>query len=196
MLAVVSDRGSIGVRERGDEALVVDIARGDREALAELYDRYAPILLALGRRILGPAIEAEDVLHDVFVDVWRRAGDYDAGRGRVKTWLVVRMRSRCIDRKRLAWNKRTRGLSERDHARRPAIPGQTLAADAGRLRGAIADLPPAQAQVIELGYFHGLSCSEMAARLELPIGTVKSRLAGAMRKLRARLHPPELEVTP
>lgn len=188
MLALATDSsGSIDAESFGDAELVIDIARGERAALAALYDRFAPIMLALGQRILGNRLEAEDVLHDVFVDVWKRAGDYDPARGKVKTWLLLRMRSRSIDRKRLVWNKRTEGLPEREDSSRAAEPGQGAAADALRVRVAIGDLPPEQAQVVALGYFAGMSCSEMAEQLSVPIGTVKSRLAGAMRKLRARL---------
>lgn len=196
MQAVASTSSdSIDIGHLDDAAIVVSIARGDRESLAALYDRYAAVMLALGTRILGASREAEDVLHDVFVEVWKRAGDYDPSRGRVKAWLFVRMRSRCIDRKRLTWNQRTQALDERDDARPPTAEAQTLAADSDRLRAAISALPPEQAMVILLGYFEGRSCREISEHLHLPVGTVKSRLASAMRKLRDRLDPPHLQVT-
>ena len=83
--------------DEDDVALVRAMAGGDRRALAALYDRHASYLLALGLRILKNRGEAEDLLHDVFLEVWRSAGDYDLNRGRVRTWLVIRMRSRALD---------------------------------------------------------------------------------------------------
>src|SRR5688572_19383456 len=88
-----------------DEALFAGAAGGDADALAKLYDRYASALLAAGERMLGSRRDAEDLLHDVFVEVWQQAGDYDAVRGSVKSWLFLRMRSRAIDRLRLASKK-------------------------------------------------------------------------------------------
>lgn len=90
-----------------DVSDLAEAARGDRPALARLYDRHAPLLLALGVRLLNDRREAEDVLHDCFVELWRHAGDYDPRRASVKTWIAMRMRSRCIDRLRSAsWTRR------------------------------------------------------------------------------------------
>src|SRR5262245_39452125 len=85
-----------------DDSLIVVADGGDASALARLYDRYAPPLLSAGERILKNRRDAEDLLHDVFVEVWQQAGDYDPSRGSVKSWLFLRMRSRAIDRLRLA----------------------------------------------------------------------------------------------
>src|SRR5712692_6603075 len=90
-----------------DPELIERIAGGDRQALAALYDRYASSLLGAGMRTLKQRRDAEDVLHDVFVEVWQQAGDYDPMRGSVKAWLFLRMRSRAIDRLRLAGGKET-----------------------------------------------------------------------------------------
>src|SRR5436190_20568735 len=79
--------------------LVSAVVGGDRAALAGLYDRHAPILLALGARILGDRALAEDVLHDVFLEAWHHAAEFDGGRGTVRAWLITRMRSRCLDRR-------------------------------------------------------------------------------------------------
>ena len=89
-------------RRREDAHLVIAIADGDRDALASLYDIYAPIMLATAHRMMGDRREAEDVLHDVFLEVWRKAGTYDPGRAKVKTWLLLRLRSRVLDRLRSA----------------------------------------------------------------------------------------------
>lgn len=177
------------------------IARGDRPALGRLYDRHAPWLLALGVRLLGDRNEAEDVLHDVMVEVWKHAGDYDPERATVRTWIILRMRSRCLDRLRAAPHARWQSMSDREeevmngggHAPigGPAggADGSHLDAhvDAGRLRGVLAALPEDQRAVIVLGFFEGLSSSEMADELGIPIGTVKSRVRSAMTKLREAL---------
>src|SRR5688572_14887224 len=85
-----------------DVELVVAVARGDRAALGALYDKYAPFLISLALRIVRERREAEDLLHDVFLEVWRSAVDYDPARGRVRTWLAIRMRSRALDRQKSA----------------------------------------------------------------------------------------------
>src|SRR5437879_1266503 len=102
--ATVVRRGGrwASVLDTGDVTLIQGAAAGDRQCLAALYDRYAPALLAIGRRILGDRREAEDLLHDVFLEVWRQAGDYDEARGTVRAWLLMRMRSRALDRRKAA----------------------------------------------------------------------------------------------
>ncbi|NOY91433.1 MAG: sigma-70 family RNA polymerase sigma factor [Deltaproteobacteria bacterium] len=162
------------------------IARGDRDALGRLYDRYAPRMLALGLAILRDRREAEDILHDVFVQVWERAGDYDPRRGRVKTWLYLRMRSRAIDRVRSPAYSKRRALP----TSATWLTGTTTMEERGdhaRLEAALSDLPTPQREVLVLGYFEGLSNSEIASRLSVPLGTVKSRTSAAMAKLRAHL---------
>lgn len=175
-----------------DATELAAIARGDRGALGALYDRYAPILMALGVRLLGERREAEDVLHDVFVEVWKHAGEYDPERATVKTWLVLRMRSRCLDRLRSAGHSRRESLTgreevtlERTRTDKPSAVEDRV--DAGRLRGVLATLPDDQKAVIVLGFFDGLSSSEIAEELGIPIGTVKSRVRSAMSKLRQAL---------
>lgn len=176
----------------GDVDLVSAVARGDRDALGALYDRHAPLLLALGVRIFSDRREAEDVLHDVFVEVWKRAGDYDPGRGSVKTWLALRMRSRCLDRVRSAAYSRARALSDSghgdgdraSHAARADVEG---APDRSRVRAALAGLSDEQREVLELGYFEGLSSAEIAARVGVPVGTVKSRVRIGIGHLRRAL---------
>jgi RNA polymerase sigma-70 factor, ECF subfamily len=171
----------------GDAALVAAIAAGDRRALADLYDLYAGVLLALGLRIVRDRREAEDILHDVFLEVWRTAKDYDPTRGRVRTWLTIRMRSRALDQQKSARVSRNTGdasVLERvaDDASDPAS-----SPDRARVRVALVALPLEQRQVLELAYFEGLSCSEIATRIEAPVGTVKSRVAAGLGKLRHSL---------
>ena len=175
--------------ESSDVRLIVRAASGDRGALGELYDRHAPRLMAIGLRILRDRGEAEEILHDVFVEVWRKAGTYDPSRGTVKTWLSLRMRSRCLDRVKSARRSRTRSSAGDPEPPAPAV-SLAPAEDGGRLRRALDALPEEQRAVLVLGYFEGLTSREMAARLGVPIGTVKSRVKAAMSKLRAALVEP------
>jgi len=143
-------------------------------------------MLALGLAILRDRREAEDILHDVFVQVWERAGDYDPRRGRVKTWLYLRMRSRSIDRVRSPAFAKSRKLPDA-----PAWLGHSVMmedrGDYSRLESALGELPSPQREVLILGYFEGLTHTEIATRLDVPVGTVKSRTFAAMAKLRANL---------
>lgn len=169
-----------------DIALIQAMAAGDRAALASLYDRHASTLLALALRILRNRGEAEDLLHDVFLEVWRSAKDYDLKRGRVRTWLVIRMRSRALDVVKSARVSRRSGDDE-VIGRVVGDDDPSAGPDQARVRHALADLPDDQRTVLELAYFDGLSCSEIAAKIAVPIGTVKSRLAAALSKLRHHL---------
>lgn len=176
------------VQAEGDEDIDVlrSLASGDKQALGVLYDRHSGIMLALGLRIVGVRREAEDLLHDVFLEAWRHAGDYDPRRGSVKTWLLLRMRSRCLDR------VRSHGFSRVDvlvtePVRQGSVEKADRRLDGLRASALLESLPAAQREVLELGYFEGLSFSEIAAHLDIPIGTVKSRVSAAMTKLREDL---------
>ncbi len=171
-----------------DGEIILKVSNGDRPALGRLYDRYASLLLAVGRRIVGDAREAEDLVHDVFLEVWRSAGDYDAARGSVRAWILMRLRSRALDRKKSPRVTRQIALTEEAAASLVAVSDDPqLAPDRARVRRALAELPPEQRAVLELGYYEGLSSSEIATRVEAPIGTVKSRVAAGLAKLRAGL---------
>jgi RNA polymerase sigma-70 factor (ECF subfamily) len=173
--------------DHDDVLLVRAIAGGDRPALARLYDRYASVLLALALRIIRDRREAEDLLHDVFLEVWRSAKDYDVTRGRVRTWLIIRMRSRALDVTKSARVSRRSGDAEAIIDRMPADSDVSGSPDRQRVRAALAELTTEQRQVLELAYFDGQSCSEIAEKVGIPIGTVKSRLAAALGKLRHTL---------
>jgi RNA polymerase sigma-70 factor (ECF subfamily) len=172
--------------DQGDSELLNGLLAGDRDCLAALYDRHAAVLLALGRRILGDRREAEDLLHDVFLEAWNKALDYDEQRGTVRAWLLMRMRSRALDRRKAAVFSRRADAPSDDVVGHEDL---TLTPDRERVRRALNELPIEQRQVLELGYFEGLSSSEIAARLQAPIGTVKSRVAAALAKLRAGFDP-------
>lgn len=173
-----------GPTETADSELVRRIAEGDRLALATLYDRHASALVGLGVRILRARREAEDITHDVFLEVWKRAHSYDPTRASVRGWLCLMMRCRSLDRRKSAAFSLSSPL-EHDPRIDGASPEGLL--DGARVTRALADLPEAQREVLVLGYFEGLSSSEIAAELSLPIGTVKSRVAAGLRSLRSTL---------
>jgi len=179
-----------------DQAQVTDvnllhaIARRDEAALGSLYDRYRLILFGLLVRILSSREEAEDILQEVFIQVWKRAADFDELRGKPFTWLVTLARSRAIDRLRL--------LSARDRvavaaARDAPEEASDAALDAFQseqrqiVAEALAELPEEQRRALVLAYFEGLTQSEIAARLGSPLGTVKTRMRSGMIKLRGLL---------
>jgi RNA polymerase sigma-70 factor, ECF subfamily len=167
-----------------DAELVRAMAAGDQSALAKLYQRHSGLLLGLALRIVRERREAEDLLHDVFLEAWKCAADFDPKRGRVRTWLAIRMRSRCLDHQksaRVSRNAGDAGLEVVADEREQASP------DHDRVRTALGVLGPDQRAVVELAYFDGLSCSEIAKRVSIPIGTVKSRLAAGLRALRVKL---------
>ena len=169
-----------------DRGLIAAAATGDEAALAELYDRHASAMLGVALRILKTRQDAEDLVHDVFVEAWQRAGDFDGSRGTVRSWLLVRVRSRAVDRLRSLEAARRRGLLllAEHEAGEASVPPVWDGADRVRAKRALDALPDAQRTLVELAYFEGLTCSEMAAHCAIPIGTVKSRLAAAMTKLR------------
>lgn len=172
------------------------MARGDRAALASLYDRYAGTMLALAQRIVGRGTEAEDIVHDVFLEAWRHSADYDAARGSVKSWLLLRARSRSLDLQKSARvSKKAAGLDDAWLAELGDPSRDTAAgADQGRIRQVLGALSPEQREVLLLGYFEGLSSSEIAERVGVPLGTVKSRVAAALAALRNALSDSVVEL--
>src|ERR1044072_2268160 len=129
-----------------DEVLVAAMAAGDRAALATLYERHSPLLLGLALRIVRERREAEDLLHDVFLEAWRTAKDFDPKRGRVRTWLAIRMRSRALDLQksaRVSRNAGDAGLELLVDEREGASP------DHARVRAVLADLSVDQRKVLE-----------------------------------------------
>jgi RNA polymerase sigma-70 factor (ECF subfamily) len=171
-----------------DAELVVRMARGERAALAVLYERHAPRLCALARQILGEPGEAEDLLHDVFLEAWRHADDYSEARGSVWSWLALRTRSRAIDRRRSAPRARTIVLADSHLEMLSTAPDSSRdplrLSERDRLRKALTTMTEAEREVLFLGYFQGMSSSEIAESLGAPLGTIKSRTRAALSKLR------------
>jgi RNA polymerase sigma-70 factor (ECF subfamily) len=168
------------------------MASGDADALADLYDRHAARVYSLALRIVRDAGDAEDVVQEVFAQAWRQASRYTASRGAVTAWLLTLARSRAIDRLRArrarpeAQGADTAATELADLA--PPVDWQYLSAEQIRLvRAALEQLPFLQRVAIELAYFDGLTHVEIAARLEEPLGTVKTRIRSALTKLRESL---------
>lgn len=166
------------------------IAGGDEQALSALYDRYRLILFGLILRILHSQQEAEDVLQEVFLQVWRRASDFDETRGRPFTWLVTLARSRAIDRLR-SLGSRERTAQEAARSLPDSISDaadDAVKSEQGEIvREALRELPDEQRRTLLLAYFEGLTQSEIAERLNTPLGTVKTRMRSGMIKLRELL---------
>lgn len=173
-----------------DNELLKAIARGDESALADCYDRYRLILFSLILRILHDRHEAEDVLQEAFLQVWRRAKDFDESRGRAFTWLVTIARSRALDRLR-ASTSRARIATEAEQEPREEVGDAAKDAlkseESAMVRQALAALPDEQRRTLFMAYFEGLTQTEIAARLGDPLGTVKTRMRTGLMKLRELL---------
>jgi RNA polymerase sigma-70 factor (ECF subfamily) len=181
-----------------DAAQLVRAAAGDGAALAGLYDRHARGVYSIALRIVGDETDAEDVVQEVFTQVWRQASRYDPTRGTVVAWLLTIARTRALDRLRARLARPDAGaVSPEETAAEPATPvidpvdTLTAASTAKRVKEALDELPLLQRLAIELAYFEGLTQSQIADRLEQPLGTVKTRIRLGLLKLRDLLsHTP------
>ena len=173
-----------------DQGAVRRMAGHDPDALAELYDRYARLIYSLGLHILSDQAEAEDVVQDVFSQAWQQASRYEASRGTVAAWLLTMTRSRAIDRLRARRSRPDSEPANENQLRDLIDPGEPhdllvlTREQIRRLRDAMARLPVLQRLAVEMAYFEGLSQSEIATRLDEPLGTVKTRVRLALVKLR------------
>src|SRR5262245_23013495 len=172
------------------------MATGDAKAFTAFYDRYADLVFAPIRRLLPQPAEAEEVLQEVFWQAWRDARSYEPGRGSPEAWLLNRARSRAIDRLR-AIRRRSETFvqpKEETMSQAPdrAIPNPgSRAENRALVETALAILPPAQRQVIELAFFEGLTQTEIARRLGEPLGTIKTRSRAGLDRLRGHLRSAE-----
>jgi RNA polymerase sigma-70 factor, ECF subfamily len=181
-------------RDQDLVSLVERVATGDQSALATLYDETNRLIYSLVLRVLGDASSAEEVLLDVYTQVWRQAASYDVKRGAPLAWMATIARSRAIDRLRSGWQDQHRKESLDvlgDAVAKSASPEESAAASERQryVREALNLLTPEQRQVIELAYYSGLSHSEIAEKLNQPLGTVKTRTRLGMMKLREALAP-------
>jgi RNA polymerase sigma-70 factor (ECF subfamily) len=180
-----------------DEQLIRRIADADASALAELYDLYAPRVLGLLVKMLPSRSDADDVLQEVFWQVWKNAGRYDSQRGSPAVWLLVMARSRALDA--LRRKKASVPLEEfaEPSAWSPPSGDVERKESNDRIRRALAELTVEQQQAIQLSFFGGLTHPEIAEKLATPLGTVKTRIRLGMKRLRTALAdqaPSELSV--
>jgi RNA polymerase sigma-70 factor (ECF subfamily) len=177
-----------------DEQVMSFLQDGELSAFETIFDRHGSVAYSLAYRVCGRSAVAEEIVQEAFLSLWRSRARYDPARGSVRSWLLLVVHNRAVDALR-----RTRagaGDLARDPIladRRPAPElTESLAVgreEARRVRQALDDLPNEQRQVIELAYFAGLTHVEIAQRIGLPVGTVKSRMRLGMQKLRAALEP-------
>ena len=174
-----------------DEELMPLAQAGDVDAFASLYDRHAPSALGLLARMLSSASEAEDVLHDVFLEAWQAVREFDRRRASVRTWLLVRARSRALDRikRRAREPKPFEGLAPVGVAL-PALARGTDIEQRLSVQRALDALDPSVRQALELSYYEGLTGGEIAERTGVPEGTVRSRLSRGLAALASALGGP------
>jgi RNA polymerase sigma-70 factor, ECF subfamily len=175
--------------------LVRQMAAGDRDAFSVFYDRYAPVVFPLILRIVRERADASDVLQEVFWEAWRDAPGYDASRGTPEAWMVMRARTRAIDRIRSTRRRSETFVAPLDEnlaaAPRDSAPDAAeRASNRGTIITALDRLPEAQREVIELAYYAGLTQTEIAERIKQPLGTVKTRIRLGLERLREMVKTP------
>jgi RNA polymerase sigma-70 factor (ECF subfamily) len=177
--------------------LVARLSAGDDQALAEIFDELAPAVFAAAKRVLGQDALAQDVVQDVFVQLWTQPQRYDPALATLSTYLAVLARHRAVDLVRSELRRAAR--HERHERLRPRAPAESAheevanAEAAHLVRRAVLSLPPEQRRVVELAYFQGLSYREVAVAEGIPEGTAKSRIRLALGKLETMLDPELLE---
>ena len=194
LLALLSTILNYAKRDEEDVLKLQRVVQGEESALAELYDQYGQLLYSLGMRILRSVGEAEDTVQDVFIQVWKKASTYEKSKGTVYTWIVTMMRNRCIDR------LRSKGF--RYSSQQLDLSTLVLAADSPSsnpysktvsnehqqlILGTLKALTIDQQHVLALSYYEGYSQSEIADKLKIPLGTVKSRMMNGLLTMRSML---------
>ncbi len=174
-----------------DTQLLARIARGDARAFGMLYDKYAPRLLGFLTRLLGDAAEAEDVLQVTFLQVWRRAGQFDPSRAGAAAWLYVVARSRATD----VLRRRRPVVSSEAAAAKDEVGAPDARVAAGDARAdverALEHLPDNQRSAIRLAFYAGMTHVQIADRLSVPLGTVKTWIRRGMHQLKSLLEGPQ-----
>ena len=192
---------AMGASRLADAAdVIARIARGDREAFGRLYDAFAPIAFGLIRRVLRDPAASEEVLQEVFWQIWNEAAQYDVRRGSPEAWVLTRARTRAIDKLRSIRRREKTFVMPVDErvAASTGVEGDNaavIAEDRGLVEAALNQLPAAQRRVIELAFFDGLTQTEIAARLGEPLGTVKTRARLGLERLRNVLKGQGLRAT-
>jgi RNA polymerase sigma-70 factor (ECF subfamily) len=194
LIALLSTIIQLSERNEVDVKILQRVRQGEEPALAELYQRYIQILYSLAMRILQSSEETEDLMQEIFLQVWNKAASYEANKGTVYTWLVTITRNRAIDR--------MRSTSYRHHSRAVDVETIMLAADSRSSNphsntvlmeeqrsvvNALQRLTPDQQKVIGLAYYEGYSQSQIAEALNIPLGTVKTRMRKGLMELKNML---------
>jgi len=186
---------SAPAQSAADRRLLDRVIGGDAQALRSIYDRCSARAFGIAQQILRARPDAEEILQETFLEVWKRAREFDPARGSVEGWVVTIARSRSIDRLRARGAAARARESDPSSSMSQAAPPPLEAAERReareRVAAALKALPVEQRQVLELAYFEGLSQSEIAARLAEPLGTVKTRVRLGMEKLAGLLAEPE-----
>ena len=177
-----------------DRDLIHRTAAGEKDALTAIYTRYATPVYSLARYMLRHEALAEEAAQEVFLNLWLKAGSYNPTRGEPKTWIMSVAHHKIIDIIR-ARRRAANAADPKEYETLDLLPSDQLPTDtaaerniaAEQVRQALTTLPPAQQEIINLAYYHGLSQSEIAARLGQPLGTVKTRTRLALQKLRVEL---------
>jgi RNA polymerase sigma factor (sigma-70 family) len=175
-----------------DEALVALVARGDEDALGELYDRVSRIAYGLAMRVLRDDRLAEDAVQEGFLAVWRNAAAFRAERAKASTWILTLVHRRAVDLVRREERRRAEPLSEETATGGEGVADATdeaawLRFERERVQSALRQLPDVQREALELAYYGGFSQSELAERLGVPLGTIKSRMFAGLARLRELL---------
>ena len=171
-----------------DAMLVSAIRSGDEQAMAQLYDRYSPIIYSVALRVLGDTGAAEDILQEVFLQLWRSPDMFDASRGSMPGWLAVIARNRAIDS--LRKRRPETDITEVVVSVEPDLAGKaewSRAAD--KIRGALGGMPAPQRSALEMAFFEGLTHTEIAEKTGEPLGTVKTRIRAGLMTLRKAFNP-------
>ncbi len=189
-----SRRAMLGLRRRtmgerlehlSDEALVALAARSDDEALGELYDRSGRVAYSLAVRVVRDPTLAQDVVQEAFLALWRNAASFDPARGKAQTWMLTLVHRRAVDLVRREDRRRADPLDDAPVATGEATDEEAWVRDRRRVvQGALGKLPADQREALELAYYGGLTQSELADRLGVPLGTIKSRMFAGLTRLR------------
>jgi RNA polymerase sigma-70 factor (ECF subfamily) len=194
LLALPSSQDRFAMRRHhahlSDEALVALVARGDEDALAELYDRVGRVAYGLALRVLRDERHAEDAVQEAFLQVWRSAASFRAERAKASTWILTLVHRRAVDLVRREERRQVDPLT--DDSAAGVAPEETdeaawLRFERERVQAALKQLPDMQREALELAYYGGFSQSELAERLGVPLGTIKSRMFAGLARLRELL---------
>lgn len=179
-----------------DRSLLDRVIGGDGEALRSIYLRCSARAFGIAQQILASRADAEEILQETFLEVWKRAREYDPKRGSVEGWVITIARSRSIDRLRARNASARAGETEAGSSISQSAPPPLEAAeqrqDRERVAAALKLVPPEQRKALELAYFEGLSQTQIAIRLGEPLGTIKTRIRLGMEKLAGLLADPEM----